>query len=462
MPDESPGGLIQSITPGSVAADAGLQPGDRLLAINGHTLRDVIDVQFYGADESLLLLVARDSAHWQVEVERGYDQDLGLDFAHPTFDVDIRRCVNRCEFCFVKGNPPRAPQEPSARLRRSLYVKDDDYRYSFLFGNFVTLTNLTAADWARLEEQRLSPLYVSVQATDPGLRRRILGWPADAGREAPDILQQLQRLGDLGIELHTQVVLVPGLNDGPHLDRTLADLFALGDGPVASVGIVPVGLTRYHRGACRTPTAGEARSVLEQLMPWHDRARRRWDHGLVYASDEWYLLAGREVPPAAAYDDFPQVENGVGMVRQLLDEWEELKAQLGRRPGRRHLRSATLVCGTLIAPVLDRIVSELNEHTHANWHAGWRLVPVVNDFFGEVTTVSGLLTGRDVLAALRGQELGEIVLLPRAMFTGRYGAGSAPPGTTLDDLQLADIAAHLEVPVAMAGTLTEALAAAGR
>lgn len=460
--DKAPGGLIRSVTPGSVAADAGLRPGDCLLAINGHTLRDVIDVQFYGADESLLLLVARDGERRQVEVERGYGQDLGLDFAHPTFDVDIRRCVNRCEFCFVKGNPPRAPQEPSARLRRSLYVKDDDYRYSFLFGNFVTLTNLTAADWARLEEQRLSPLYVSVQATDPDLRRRILGWPADASREAPDILQQLRRLGDLGIEVHTQVVLVPGLNDGPHLDRTLADLFALGDGPVASAGIVPVGLTKYHRGACRTYTAGEARSVLERLMPWHDRARHRWDHGFVYASDEWYLLAGREVPPAAAYDDFPQVENGVGMVRQLLDEWEELKAQLGRRPGRRRWRPATLVCGTLIAPVLDRIVSELNEHTQANWHAGWRLVPVVNDFFGEVTTVSGLLTGRDVLAALRGRQLGEIVLLPRAMFTGRYGAGSAPPGTTLDDLHLADIAAHLDVPVAMTGTLAEALSAAGR
>lgn len=454
MPAQAPGGLIDSVAPGSAAAQAGLQPGDRLLAIDGHSLRDVIDVQFYGAEEFLSLLVERDGARWQAEVERSYDQDLGLSFANPTFDVDIRRCANRCEFCFVKGNPPGLE-----RLRRSLYIKDDDYRYSFLFGNFVTLTNLTAGDWQRLEQQRLSPLYVSVHATEPDLRRRILGRPSGAGRATadsapPDLLPQLRRLGELGIEVHTQVVLVPGLNDGPNLDRTLADLYALRHAPVASVGIVPVGLTKYHRGACRTYTAAESRAVLDQVIAWHQQARRRADDGLVYASDEWYLVAGREVPPGEAYDEFPQLENGVGMVRRLLDEWQELEGSLGR------LRPATLVCGTLIAPVLGRIVAELNERIGA----GWRLVPVANQLFGDRVTVSGLLAGRDVLAALRGRnrgrDLGEVVLLPRAMFTGRYGAGSAPPGTTLDDLHIADMAAQLGVPVAMAGTLAEALAAA--
>jgi len=451
MASEAPGGLIEAVAPGSVAAGAGLQPGDRLLAVNGHFLRDVVDVQFYAAEESLSLLVERHGAQWELEVERDYGQDLGLDFANPTFDVDIRRCANRCEFCFVKGNPPPGPE----RLRRSLYVKDDDYRYSFLFGNFVTLTNLTAEDWARLEEQRLSPLYVSVHATEPDLRARFLGRAASGGRSTPDILAQLRRLGDLGIEVHTQVVLVPGLNDGPHLDRTLADLFALADDPVASVGVVPVGLTRFHRGACRTYTPGESRAVLEQVAPWQARGLERWGYRFVYPSDEWYLVAGREVPPAGAYDDFPQVENGVGMVRLLLDEWQELRAKLGGRRGRR-LRPATLACGTLIAPVLEGIVAELNERTGA----GWQVVPVVNELFGPVTTVSGLLTGRDVLAALGGRDLGALVLLPRAMFTGRYGAGSAPPGTTLDDLHVDQMAAQLGVPVAMAGTLTEALAAA--
>jgi putative radical SAM enzyme (TIGR03279 family) len=459
-----PGGLIEAVAPGSVAASAGLQPGDRLLAINGQPLRDVIDVQFYGADESLALSIERGGTRREVVAERGYEQDLGLSFTNPTFDVDIRRCANRCEFCFVKGNPPSG----LLRLRRSLYIKDDDYRYSFLFGNFVTLTNLTGEDWARLEEQRLSPLYVSVHATEPELRRRLLGHTRSRGPGTPDILQQLQRLSELGIEVHTQVVLVPGQNDGPHLDRTLADLMALAGGPVASVGVVPVGLTRYHRSACRTYTAQESLSVLDQVVPWQEQGRQRWDVGFVYPSDEWYLVADKEVPPAEAYDDFPQVENGVGMVRQLLDEWDGLKARWGkhhtvtgrrqgvRGTGLRPPRPATLVCGTLIAPVLAAIVDELNELTGA----GWCLLPVVNQLFGEMTTVSGLLTGQDVLAALHGRELGERVLLPRAMFTGRYGAGSAPPGTTLDDLHISDMAARLDVPVSMAGSLTEALSSA--
>ena len=444
------GGWIEAVAPGSLAAEAGLQAGDQLLGINGHPLRDIIDVQFYGAEESLALTIERGGRRWELDVERGYGQDLGLSFTNPTFDVDIRRCANRCEFCFVKGNPPAGP----LRLRRSLYIKDDDYRYSFLLGNFVTLTNLTEEDWARLEEQRLSPLYVSVHATEPELRRQLLGWTGPREPGMPDILQQLARLGDLGIEVHTQVVLVPGRNDGPQLDRTLADLFAQGGGPVSSVAVVPVGLTRYHSGECRTYTPEESSAILDQVAPWQERGRRRWNHHLVYPSDEWYLVADKEVPPAQAYDDFPQVENGVGMVRQLLDEWDRLRADLRKRQAGRGLRPATLVCGTLIAPVLGEIVAGLNDLSGA----GWRLVPVANQFFGEVTTVSGLLTGRDVLSALRGRDLGERVLLPRAMFTGRYGAGSAPPGTTLDDLHIDDIAAQLGVPVVMAGTLAEALA----
>jgi putative radical SAM enzyme (TIGR03279 family) len=227
------------VEPGSLAARAGLEPGDELLAINDHPLRDIIDVQFYGAEEVLVLSGARDGEQWRVELERAYDQDLGLSFVNPTFDVDIRRCANNCDFCFVKQN--------ARGMRPSLYIKDDDYRYSFLFGNFVTLTNLTADDWTRLEEQRLSPLYVSVHATALAVRRRFLSHSS-----APDILEQLHRLAGLGIEVHTQVVLVPGLNDGDHFKQTVSDLAALHQQPVASVGIVPIGLTRYHPGNCRT------------------------------------------------------------------------------------------------------------------------------------------------------------------------------------------------------------------
>jgi putative radical SAM enzyme (TIGR03279 family) len=448
-----PGGWIEAVEPGSAGEAAGLLPGDRLLSINDHPLRDVIDVQFYGAEEQLSFVVERHGMELGLETSRGYAQALGLSFTHPTFDVDIRRCANNCDFCFVKQNAPG--------MRRSLYVKDDDYRYSFLFGNFVTLTNLTADDWARVKEQRLSPLYVSVHASELELRRRFLGRPL-----APDVMEQLRRLGGLGIEVHTQVVLVPGLNDGEHLERTVADLARLFEAPVASVGIVPVGLTRHHTGRCRSYTPEESRAVLDLVAPWRARFRHALGCTFVYPADEWYLVAGREIPTADAYDEFAQVENGVGMVRQLLDEWHELRQELnpGSRPRRARsvvksqgvgspLGPATLVCGTLIAPILAAIVADLNSILDADL----RLVPVVNEFFGPVTTVSGLLTGQDVVAALRGLDLGKRAILPRAMFTGRYGAGSAPPGMTLDDRSVSDLSAELGVAVAVAGTLQETL-----
>jgi NifB/MoaA-like Fe-S oxidoreductase len=219
--------------------------------------------------------------------------------------------------------------------------------------------------------------------------------------------------------------------------------------PVASVSLVPIGLTKYHRGECRTYTPDESRALLDQAQPWRAENRKKRGRAFVYPTDEWYLLAGQEVPAAGLYDGFPQVENGVGMVRLLLDEWEELKTEL---PGR--IRAGTLACGILIAPVLGRIVAGLCERTGAEV----RLVPVVNRFFGPVTTVSGLLTGADVVATLGGRPLGEMVLLPRAMFTGRYGAGSAPPGMTLDDMAVTEIEARLGVPVVMAGTMAEAVA----
>jgi putative radical SAM enzyme (TIGR03279 family) len=435
---KGPGGVIAAVEPGSLAERLGLIQGEQLVAINGHLLRDIIDVQFYGAEETLELLVVRHGETRLIEVERGYAEPLGLSFVNPTFDVDVRRCANNCEFCFVKQNAPG--------MRRSLYVKDDDYRYSFLFGNFVTLTNLTDEDWTRLEEQRLSPLYVSVHATEVELRRRFL-----ARRTAPDVMVQLKRLAELGIEVHTQVVLVPGLNDGEHFARTVADLTTLYQQPVASVSVVPIGLTKHHRGQCRPYTAAESRKILDQVEPWREEYRERWGSTFVYPSDEWYLVAGRDVPCADEYDGFPQVENGVGMVRQLLDEWEVLRTQLPPLT----VIQATWVCGTLIAPVMAKIVDELNSDIGVQV----RLVPVVNRFFGSVTTVSGLLTGQDVLAELGGRDLGELLLLPRAMFTGQYGAGSASPGTTLDDLALDDLSARLGVPIEMAGTMTEAVAA---
>ncbi len=407
-----PAGLIAAVAPGSLADRVGLQPGDELLAINGHELRDAIDVRFYSAEERLGLRARRGGREFTVEAERRYDEPLGLDFAHPTFD-GLRRCNNRCEFCFVVQMAPD--------LRRPLYVKDDDYRYSFLFGNYVTLTNLDEADWDRIGEQGLSPLYVSVHATDADLRRRILRNPA-----APDVMAQLRCLADLGIEVHTQIVVVPGLNDGSHLDRSVADLAGLYPA-VRSVSVVPVGLTRYHRGSCRVHTDAEMRIIFEQVSGWQRRLRERLGVSFVYLSDEWYLRLGETVPVVEQYDGLDLTENGVGLTRRFLDNSHSFRFQV---PGSnlkpetlKPVTSLTLVTGTLFAPVLRRVTERLGYV---------EVVPVVNCFFGETVTVAGLLTGQDVVAQLRERELGHVVVLPPAMFGG-------PEGRSLDGMRPQDV-----------------------
>jgi putative radical SAM enzyme (TIGR03279 family) len=431
------GGTISSVAPGSVAAAIGLRPGDVLLEINGHPLRDVLDVQFYAADEALELVVRRADREIVYEVERDYGQPLGLDFAAPTFD-GMRRCRNRCEFCFVQQMPPG--------YRRSLYVKDDDYRYSVLYGSYVTLTNLTEEDWARLEEQRLSPLYVSVHATDLDLRRELLG-----REDVPDILAQIDRLADLGITVHAQIVLVPGLNDGQQLVQTVSEL-AQRYPAVQSIGVVPVGLTRYHHGRCERYTPAGAHAILDLLEPMQRACRQQHDRTLVYLADEWYMLTGRPVPPDEAYDDYPQLENGIGLVRQFLDDYAALDVRAGRHPVGRY----TLACGTLIAPVLRSVAAGLREQSGIELE----VVPVVNHSLGETVTVSGLLTGADVLVALEGREMGEVVFVPQAMFT-TYASDGQDDGTlrTLDDQRPADLAGVLGRPVVVASYMSEVWAA---
>jgi putative radical SAM enzyme (TIGR03279 family) len=426
------GGKVASVRSGSPAEAAGLRSGDTILSINGHALRDVIDYRFYGADEELEILAKRDTGEpLALRIERDYDQDLGVDFTTPTFD-GIRRCSNHCDFCFIQQMPPG--------LRKSLYVKDDDYRHSFLFGNFVTLTNLDEEDWTRIAEQRLSPLYVSVHATEPQLRARILGVPTTV-----DIVAQIQRLGSLGIEVHTQIVVTPGLNDGESLEQTVHDLAAL-HATVASIALVPVGITRYHSCGLRPLTPQEARAIVMHVEPLHRMYRRRWEVGLVYPSDEFYLMAGLRLPSARAYDGFPQLANGVGLTRQLLEDWRQAK--------RRGWQSqwaydkVTLVCGTLIAPTMRTLASELEELARATVN----VVSIPNHFFGPTVTVSGLLVAEDVVNTLQGKDLGDWVVLPRAMF-------DAAGEVTLDDYRERDIEEQLGVRVTVADRLSEVLGA---
>jgi len=421
------GGLIASIAPQSLAHELGWRPGDRILTINGHPLRDIIDFRFYSAEEKLEVLLERGGQRLLFRLERAYGQEWGVEFADPLFD-GLRTCNNHCYFCFIHGLPPG--------MRPSLYVKDDDYRCSFLFGNFVTLTNLSEDDWERLAEQRLSPLYVSVHATDQALRRRLLGNP-----RAPDILAQLRRLGRLGITVHAQIVLIPGQNDGQALEHTVRELASLHP-TIRSIAIVPVGLTRHHPAPIRPPTPTEARHLLDKVASWREEFRRRYGLRLVHPSDEWYLLAGESLPPAEEYEGFPQLENGVGLVRTFLDEWEEAKSRLRRV--KTTVARATLVCGLLIAPLWRRVAAEMEELTGT----AIRVMPVANEFFGPGVTVSGLLTGRDVVKALRELDLGDVVFLPRAMFDdqGKH---------TLDDLSLGELKERLGVRVEIAETAEE-------
>lgn len=416
------GGLVKAVAPRSFAARLGVQPGDILLAVNGQPVEDVIDVQYYAAEYKVALTLQRDGREITLRGTRREMQPLGLEFEHPTFDIDIRRCNNLCEFCFVLQMAPR--------FRRTLYIKDDDYRYSFLFGHYVTLTNLSAHDERRIVEQHLSPLYVSVHATDPELRRRVLGNPY-----APDIMAQLAWLTGEGIEVHTQIVVTPGLNDGPHLERSVRDLATLYPG-VLSVSVVPVGLTKYHRYGYRPNTREEAEAVLDACHTWQQEYRRTLGVNFVYPTDEWYLVTERPIPPLEAYDGLDLRENGLGMVRAFMEDWAEVQAEVVEPP---QIKSLTLVTGTLFAPVLGTHAAELA----ALSNVALDVASIANTQLGETITVAGLLMGKDVVEQLGWRRLGEVVVLPRVMF-------DHPEGITLDDRSPLDVARALGKPVALA------------
>jgi putative radical SAM enzyme (TIGR03279 family) len=430
-------GLIQTIEPESVAAQAGLKPGDMLLSINGLTLRDMIDAQFYGAESELTLTVARDNQQFDIHAHRDFGQALGLEFAHPTFDIDIRRCNNLCPFCFVLQNAPR--------MRRSLYIKDDDYRYSFLYGHFVTLTNLSEEDWARIFEQHLSPLYVSVHATDLEVRRKCLRNPTSG-----DIMAQLRRLAQHDINVHTQLVITPGLNDGAILEQSVRDLASLYP-HVQSVSVVPVGLTQHHKYGHRPHTRAESAAMIDTVEAWQKEYRTRFGMGFVYLTDEWYLVSRRAVPPKKAYDHLALQENGLGMVRDFLNHWQRLKRSEVTGPILAPAyKRVLLATATLFAPTLAKAVQEFSARTQIPLD----VLAIKNEKLGETITIAGLLMGEDIIRQLNARpELlaqAEVVILPRITF-------DHPDGIALDDLSPADISRAIGKPVALARTMGDVL-----
>ncbi len=423
-------GIVGSVTPGGLAEECGILPGDRLLSINGHRPRDVIDCRFLSTTEELTLVSLRGNEEHQVEVEKDLDEGLGIEFESPLFD-GVRRCRNRCAFCFV-GNLPRG-------LRQSLYIKDDDYRLSFLFGNFVTLSNLHDEDLDRIEEQHLNPLFVSVHATDRELRNRLLGI------QAPDILEQIDDLGKRRIQIHAQVVLCPGLNDNEVLRRTIEDLSSRHQ-VVRSLAVVPVGLTRYARNPELRPfLPEEAAQVVRQVTPFQKRFRKQLGRSFVHLSDEFYVVSEESFPPATWYDGYPQIENGVGMVRRLLSDWTGRKHRLPVAvPGP---RLVGWICGTSAYPTLRLLAAEMNRVGGLTVE----VCPVANEFFGTTVTVSGLLTGADVLPKLREKRLDQWVL-PAAMFDD-------PGVRTLDGTTLETMRGEVPDPIAVVGSARELIRA---
>ncbi len=414
--------VVKDVADDGIAAELGVERGDTVLQINDAEIKDIIDYKFYSADENLRVLLQKNNGEqWLLEIEKDFDESLGIEFQGDGIGR-TRRCRNKCVFCFVDQMPPR--------MRPSLYVKDDDYRLSFAQGNFITLTNAGTTDLERIADMRLSPLYVSVHTVNPALRQKIMGHTG-AGR----IMEQLGFLARAGIEIHTQAVLCPGLNDGAELARTIRELSSLWPA-VRSLAVVPVGLTAHRRGLhhLRPYRPQEAKMVVKQVHHSQKEFISRYGYPLVFAGDEFYITAGIPAPTAARYGGFPQTENGVGLVRLFKDQWSRARRRLPRaavKPVR-----AAVVTGLLAGPLLRQVTDELNRIEQVE------VLPYVlkNNFFGHNVTVAGLLTGQDLINGLTGHDLGGKVLIPSVML--RDG-----DSTFLDDVTVDELSRCLGTPV---------------
>ena len=418
-----PHAIVEKVEPGSIGEELGLQPGDEIWTVNGERMEDVIDYRFLISDEEVEVVVrpgGRVADEYSVVVEKEMDETLGVTFTADVFD-GIRICSNNCDFCFVYQN--------RRRMRKSVYIKDDDYRLSFLHGDFITLTNLTEPCWERISKYHLSPLYVSIHATDPDARIAMLRNPNGAR-----LMEHLDRLFSHGIEIHGQIVLTPGLNDGPILDRTVEEMAALHHRGCKTLAIVPVGLTtqRGNLPVLRTIQPEEAREVIRKTKAWHRRFRAELGTRFVYPSDEMYLLAGEPLPATPTYEDFPQFENGVGMIPRLRKEWRRVERKIPTRVGRP--RRVTIITGALAAPVLQPFAERLSQVENLEVE----VATVRNDFFGPTVTVAGLLTGGDIAAQLGGKDLGDVALIPSVAVRDDY---------FMDDWTLTQLSEALRVPL---------------
>ncbi|MBD2436176.1 TIGR03279 family radical SAM protein [Nostoc sp. FACHB-110] len=418
---------ITKVIPDSIAAEIGFEVGDAIVAINGTRPRDLIDYQFLCADEFLELEVLDTAGKTHhVEIEKDYDDDLGLEFETALFDALIQ-CNNKCPFCFIDQQPPGK--------RSSLYLKDDDYRLSFLYGSYLTLTNLPEREWQRIEQMRLSPLFVSVHATEADVRIRLL-----KNQRAGQIMEQLRWFQKRRLQIHAQVVVCPGINDGQHLEQTLKDLasFYTGDLPaVASVAVVPVGLTRFRpqEDELIPVTREKAQEVILQVRSLAQQFRQKFGTNVVWLADEWYLIAGEELPKESEYEDYPQIDNGVGSIQLFLKQFASAAAEL--LPAKVYpQRKLTWVVGNAVEKAFQPILQCLNSVDGLEVN----MCALASDYWGQTISVTGLLTGHDLLLNLKEKDLGDGILLPNVML--KHGEL-----VFLDDVSVEELARKLNTKI---------------
>ena len=426
--------IIGTVLPDSIGMELGIEPGDELLKINDNEIEDIFDYQYLVQDDHLEVLIKKpDGEEWLLDIDKDFDEDLGIEFENGLMD-DYKSCSNKCIFCFIDQMPKG--------MRPTLYFKDDDSRLSFLQGNYVTLTNMSDKDIDRILKYHLSPINVSFQTTNPELRCKMLG-----NRFAGDALKKVDRLcaKDSGIELNGQIVLCKGVNDGKELERSITDLTKYIPN-LQSVSVVPVGLSKYRDGLypLKPFDSEDAESVIDLIEDWQKKIYA--EHGIhfIHASDEWYFLAGRDFPEAERYDGYIQLENGVGMMRLLIDEYNDEFIRVQREYAKELSelkREISIATGRLVYPCIKDMADKAMELCSG---LKVHVYEIINEFFGERITVSGLLTGQDIIKQLKGRDLGNILYLPENLL--RSGEDYL-----LDDVTVSDIERELCVKVGIAG-----------
>ena len=414
--------VIASVEPGSIADELELEAGDILLEINGNKIEDVFDYHYLMNEEYVELLIRKgDGEEWELEIEKEFEEDLGVTFENGMMD-DYRHCTNKCIFCFIDQMPPG--------MRETLYFKDDDTRLSFLQGNYVTLTNLKEKDVEKIIKYKLSPINISFQTTNPELRCKMLH-----NRFAGESLRIVDRLVEAGITINGQIVLCKNWNDGEELERSMRDLYQyLPD--LQSVSVVPVGLSKFREGLepLEPFTKEDAKNVIAQIEKWQEKAFEEFGLHFIHASDEWYLLAEEELPKEESYDGYLQLENGVGMLRLLQTEFLDALAE---QTGDTVKRKVSIATGKLAAPFISKLMEDMtSKYTETEVN----VYDITNEFFGEKITVAGLITGQDLKKQLKNQDLGEKLLLPCHML--RSGEE-----VFLDDITVSELSEYLQIPI---------------